>query len=220
MGVPKPKWLKAQWSQEGASNAAEKIIASCKSVFQAKQDDCNGFLAAVANLYFQCTGFDYDDADGVLRHVMNPDNGWTDQQKDPQNAILAAKSGNFVIAGMRSTDFTPARNHGHLAIVVGLDGQRSGKVIVPLCYAGSLRGPAAYGKRISMTFRASDAQNGNIFYFSKFPDIEPVESAFEIALDVLRKTRLPYFRNPMVHRTPAKGMRDLPSAVPQLTRDA
>ena len=52
-----------------------------------------------------------------------------------------AKAGKIVVAAMTAAALHDS--HGHLAVVVGCDGQPSGETIVPIGYAGSIGNPAA-----------------------------------------------------------------------------
>jgi hypothetical protein len=161
---------------------AQQIIAECVAEFADNQGDCNQFLKAVANHFFQSTGFDGKNADGIIAYAQNSPTGWVDLQGDPSVAITTAKNGDFVFAGMTSTALN--QNNGHVAVVVGEDGQPSGAppVTVPMCYAGSLGGAAISDGKISETFPAIAARNGQVQYFSKTPDIQPSETAFGIVL--------------------------------------
>jgi hypothetical protein len=152
---------------------AEKIIATCQAEFAAHSGDCNGFMKAVAGHYFANLGMDGLNADGIGDLMIAGTHGWKTLANDPAAAIAAAIGDGFVVAAMKTTDFDPPQAHGHLAVVVGLPGQPSGTVVVPLCYAGSLGGPTAYGQRVSTTFPAKAARAGGIRYFTNTPDQQP-----------------------------------------------
>lgn len=152
-------------------SVSDQIVATCEADYDANKGDCNQFLKAVANDYFDTTGFDGLDADGIIGVLANAANGWANLNNDPQQAIADAKGGKFVVAGMTSAQL--ADPHGHLAVVVGQDGQLSGTVIVPMCYAGSIGPNAVRDQRVSETFPATAARTGLVGYYSKTPDKTP-----------------------------------------------
>lgn len=168
-------------------SVAQKIIAVCINEFDANQDDCNKFLKAVAKHFFAATGFDGKNADGILAYVQNSATGWVDLLGDPAQAIVAAKGGDFVFAGMTSTEL--GQTNGHVAVVVGEGGQLSGNVMVPMCYAGSLGGASAFDQKVSVTFPAKAAQSGRVRYYSKTPNIQPKNAAFDMLRSVVAKMR-------------------------------
>ena len=98
--------------------------------------------------------------------------------------VAAAKSGQMVVAGMTSDE--PGDAHGHLAVVVGDDGQVSGTVVVPICHAGSLS-PAGrvQRKRVSATFPAQMARNSRISHFARDVETLPVADAVSRLADRL-----------------------------------
>ena len=67
------------------------------------------------------------------------------------------------------------QHHGHVAVVVGCDGQVSGAVTVPVGYAGSIENPAAQldGGRISGTFAETMVRSEALDYYFKPPDRQP-----------------------------------------------
>lgn len=164
----------------GSPDLSDKIVASCERAFADSAGDCGRFLNVVASQYFADGGFDEDDPNRIVERMSCAGSGWIHLGNDPLEAVKAAKRGLFVIAAMRSKEFQPARERGHLAIVVGRQGSRSGATLLPICYAGGRGGPAICGRRISGTFPMSAAESRTISYFARRPVIEPAESAFEI----------------------------------------
>ena len=63
------------------------------------------------------------------------------------------------------------QSNGHVAVVVGCEGQPSGGTIVPLGYAGSLDNPAArlVGGRLSGTFAAAMVRSEQLDYYFRPP---------------------------------------------------
>lgn len=148
-------------------NTADEIRSECASTFAANSDDCNKFVKGVTRRFFEPDLFQGADmnADAIIAD-MHSSADWTDLAKSHDQAIAEAKAGKFVVAGMTSAEI--GGTNGHLAIIVGDDGEKSGKVIVPICYAGSLNVAARVQRqKVSRTFRATDAQEGKINYFSR-----------------------------------------------------
>lgn len=151
----------------------EQIINACEMKFNNSfNTDCNKYIKAVSESFFDPGLLDGLNADGIIDFLSNEGNGWANLGKNHTLAIIDAKANKFVIAGMKSLELND--DHGHLAVVVGLDGQASGTVIVPICYAGSLNPSARVSKkRVSETFNATFARESKISYFSKAPDRIP-----------------------------------------------
>jgi hypothetical protein len=151
---------------------AKQIIDSCAAAFAENSGDCNKFLKA-ALLEFLVAGYlDNLDADGIVGKLQSQGQGWT-RSRDIGTAITKAKSGNVVVAGMTSTSL--GQHHGHVAVVVGCDGQPSGGTIVPVGYAGSLESAEARieGAKLSWTFAATLVQSQELDYYFKAPDRTP-----------------------------------------------
>lgn len=164
----------------------DKIISKCAAKFAANSADCNRFLKAVAADFYEpdlFTGANMD-ADRIIAWLERPANGWADLEKSHSDAISDARAGKFVIAGMTSSELSD--DHGHLAIVVGDPGELSGTVTVPICYAGSLNSTArVQRKRVSETFGAQVARDGEIRYYSKAVGVVPGLSALDILLNAI-----------------------------------
>ena len=145
---------------------AQQIIASCEAAFPAHRGDCNQFVKAALGPFLVDGYFGVLDADGIVGKLKQSGEGWTCSRKI-DDAIGAAKAGNVVIAGMTSAALS--QQHGHVAVVVGCDGQVSGDVAVPVGYAGSLENPAAQldGGRLSGTFAATMVRSEALDYYFK-----------------------------------------------------
>ena len=158
--------------------------------FSANSEDCNKYVKAVASVFFepdQFTGPNMN-ADAIVSNMRNSDK-WTKLATSHVEAIQNAKTGLFVIAGMTSSELSST--NGHLAVVVGDDGQNSGTVLVPICYAGSLNPNArVQRKRVSETFGAEPARKSRISYFSRKPDTVPEAPAVTRLVDYLRGLRV------------------------------
>lgn len=164
----------------------EQIIAECALAFSANSEDCNRFVKAVSAVFFDpdlFTGPNMN-ADAIVGQVRASPN-WQNLGNSHAAAIAAAKKDKFVLAGMTSTELGGA--HGHLAIVIGDDGQLSGSVLVPICYAGSLNPSARVQReRVSATFGATFARESKISYFARDPQTLPTTAALHRLVDRLR----------------------------------
>jgi hypothetical protein len=148
---------------------AKQIIDSCEASFAAHRGDCNQFVKAALGPFLVVDYFLDLDADGIVGKMRQAVEGWICSRKIV-DAIAAAKAGHIVIAGMTAASL--GQHHGHVAVVVGCDGQASGAVTVPVGYAGSLENPAAQlnGGRISGTFAATMVRSESLDYYFKSPD--------------------------------------------------
>src|SRR5262245_4742554 len=137
-----------------AHDVARAIIESCDTNFEPNCGDCNKFLKAALNAFLADGYLDGLNADQIVGKLKSSGQGWG-TSRSIATAIEQAKAGNVVVAGMTSAAL--GQSHGHVAVVVGCDGQKSGDTIVPLGYAGSLDNPAARlaGGRLSGTFAAT-----------------------------------------------------------------
>lgn len=185
-------------------DARDEILAECALAFAGNSEDCNKYVKAVSGPFFDPDlftgpGMNADAIVALLRTSVD----WTSLGTSHDKAIANAKAGQFVVAGMTSAELQST--NGHLAVVVGDDGQISGTVRVPICYAGSLN-PAArvQRKRVSETFGAQVAREGKINYFSR--DVQTVPAVFAISrlVDELRGVRVPPTEMALV---PAMGKR-------------
>lgn len=167
---------------------AEKIIAKCVEAYAVHRGDCVDFVAEVVRHFLEGPGFDGAVlADEVVRRLRAAGSPWK-QSYDIARAIAAAKAGDLVLAGLSSRELDAA--HGHLALVIGVDGQRSGAVIVPIAYAGSIGRAAIAGKRLSGSFPAALVRNAKVEYFIRTPDTEPAASGMAILRSVAARPRL------------------------------
>src|SRR6185312_15974869 len=148
---------------------AKQIIDSCEASFPVHRGDCNHFVKAALGPFLVADYFGALDADGIVGKLKQTSEGWTCSRKIV-DAIAMAKAGYVVIAGMNSAAL--GQHHGHVAVVVGCDGQISGKVTVPVGYAGSLESPAAQldGGRLSGTFATTMVRSEALDYYFKPPD--------------------------------------------------
>ncbi len=164
-----------------SATSAEKIIAKCRENYQTHKGDCVEFASAVLKHFFSSPDFDGGVfSDTVVTRLRNGATYKWKKTSSIATAIAQAKAGNFVIAGMKSTEL--GDTNGHLALVCGVSGQPSGNppVIVPVGYAGSIGGNSIENARLTGTFNAAMVRAENIDYFYKTPDIEPADTAVAI----------------------------------------
>lgn len=107
--------------------AAEQVLAAAKKVYPAWKNDGSGFVRAVA-LEFSITL--QGNADSLVDYW---DANW---EVIPRvDALDYVREGRFVVAGLRSKDHQPARNNGHVVVIIEGPPYRN---IYPLCYGGSI----------------------------------------------------------------------------------
>lgn len=143
---------------------AQAIVKACELAWPANNDDCNKFVKAALADFLAAGYFDGLNADAMVGKMKQAAEAWI-LTTSIAAAIVGAKAGKVVIAGMTSEEL--GQKYGHLAIVVGCDGQHSGAVSVPVGYAGSLHNESARlnGGRLSGTFLATTVQEEGINYF-------------------------------------------------------
>lgn len=150
------------------NQVANQILQSCESQFAANNTDCNHFLKAALLPFLALGYFDGLDADGIVGKLRTAEARWTNT-RSISDAITGAKGGNIVVAGMTSAALNDT--HGHVAVLVGCDGQPSGDTIVPVGYAGALNPVARLdGGRLSGTFLATTVRSEGLDYYIKAPD--------------------------------------------------
>lgn len=158
---------------------SDKIIAQCELAWPTHKGDCVEFASAVLKHFFSAPDFDGQVLADKIVADLRKSAKWT-RTTSIATAIARAKSGDFVLAGLRAAELGSA--HGHLAIVAGLDGQPSQSVIVPIGYAGSIGGHPVCRERLSGTFKASLVRAEKVDYFYRVPDIEPGASGLNLLL--------------------------------------
>jgi hypothetical protein len=150
------------------NHAAQTIVDTCKDVWPAAHEgggtfheNCNWFAIEVASrLGVTLTG----SADDIVNQIGEAD--WTKVSNGPA-ARDAVTQGKFVVCGIKSTDFTHPRDHGHVAVVV--PGALNPAGWAPAGYWGSdspdVASDGGAGKPISLCFRAEDKDK--IYYASR-----------------------------------------------------
>jgi hypothetical protein len=151
---------------------AGKILSSCAVNFVANSDDCNKFLKAALADFLPEGYLDNLNADEIVAKMRSAAGGW-ETSRAIDIAIAKAKAGNVVVAGMTAAALR--QHHGHVAVVVGCEGEVVGGTTIPVGYAGSLGNPAARleGGRLSQTFAASLVRSGGLDYYFRPADRVP-----------------------------------------------
>jgi hypothetical protein len=183
---------------------AEKIIATCRAMYPTFKNDCVEFAAAVLRHYFMAPDFDGGVlADDVVARLRATGSGWRRTRRIAE-AIADAKAGMFVLAGLQSREMGSGVRHGHLAIVVGVDGKQSRPqdVVVPIGYAGSIGRASIENDLLSRTFRADLVREEALDYFIRAPQIEPAATAVTLLLDLPRRLQLRSRRGNVAPLTP------------------
>jgi hypothetical protein len=91
---------------------AHRVVAAC-AVCEGHMKPCNIFTREVAHCLGVALPGGYGDADEILTYL---DMHW--RRLSPEQAILAAGKGVFVVAGLRSSDFSSKQNSGHVCVVI------------------------------------------------------------------------------------------------------
>jgi hypothetical protein len=133
--------------QAPPSSKGQPIIDRCEAAFDANKNDCSAFVrAVVAASGITLTG----QADNIVDQVTGT--GWV-QLTDGVQAASMADAGMLVIAGLKSSEHTPPRNNGHVAIVVS-GPLANGKY--PTGYWGSSGGASAKNQTLNYSWNPAD----------------------------------------------------------------
>lgn len=126
----------------------QHIIDICEANWEANKTDCNHFVKAVADALGVTLFGPNDNADAILNKLAGAA-GWS---LIPNRAQVEsqASAGQFIIAGLQSTEFHPPRNNGHVVVVV--QGDDSSHPGFPMAYWGKLGGVGAKDSSIRNAF--------------------------------------------------------------------
>lgn len=123
------------------------------------RDNCSGFVKAVAKalgIPLPATATADDIADEVAAK-------WTAVASGPDAARLAA-TGQFVLAVLKAADHSPARNNGHVAIVVSGVLYRK---TYPVVWGGSIGSAQSRGdKSVGEVWNRSDRDNVKYYAYA------------------------------------------------------
>lgn len=124
------------------------------------KNNCSGFVKAVAKKLGVPLP-DTANADGIIDSISS---SWKKLESGTEAARLAS-TGVFVLVGLKATSHTPARNNGHVAIVI------RGKLYkekYPVVWGGSTGGAQSQGdKSVGEVWNKSDRDN--VVYYSYSP---------------------------------------------------
>jgi cell wall-associated NlpC family hydrolase len=141
----------------------DKCTASWEEEFFAgtkNKDNCSGFVKSVAQK-LNVPLPQFGNADGIMDEISR---NWTSVSSG-KDAAAKASLGMLVIAGLKAADHTPARNNGHVVIVV------SGtlyKNTYPRCWCGSIGSAQSKGdKTIGEVWNQTDRDNVEYYAYPK-----------------------------------------------------
>lgn len=141
------------------ATASECILAACKSSWDESfiagtrnSSNCSGFIKAVAKkmgVPLPATANADDIVDAIAAGWLRLDSG--------ADAAQRATTGSFVIVGLKSGDHSPARNNGHVALVVPGELYRKA---YPMVWCGSTGGAQSQGtKSVGEVWNRTDRES-------------------------------------------------------------
>lgn len=144
----------------------QAIIATCEANWDANKSDCNHFVKAVAVALGVTIFSDGDNADAIMDKLSGAV-GWN-LIGDLPTVEADATAGMFIIAGLKSADFTPPRANGHVVVVVqGDDPNHPG---YPMAYWGMLGGVGQKDSSIRNSFTPNTDLPNVKYYGTTLPD--------------------------------------------------
>lgn len=160
--------IRGAFSDEGLS-----VPDVCERHWEVHKSDCSAFVRAVAS---ECGLTLMGNADAITATIQGP--GWT-VLADGIAAAASAEGGDLVIGGLAGTEHDPARNHGHVVVVVA--GELAHEKY-PRAYWGTLGGTGRKNATINWAWTAADRDR--VHYAARaigatsvrvFGDEQPVE---------------------------------------------
>lgn len=132
----------------------QKTVEACKAAYETWKGDCSGFVKAVGlKLGIVLTG----NADAIVAALAS---SWT--KTDRASCVDWALRGRLVIAGLASKKHTPARNNGHVVVIVGGERYRG---LYPMCWGGSIGSAQSPGtKSVGEVWNKTDRDNVVYYY--------------------------------------------------------
>jgi hypothetical protein len=126
----------------------QHIIDTCEAKWDANKSDCNHFVRAVTDA-LGVTIFSPGDNANAIMEKLSAAADWN-LIGDRATVEADAAAGMFIIAGLKSGDFTPPRTNGHVVVVVnGDDPNHPG---YPMAYWGMLGGVGQKNSSIRNSF--------------------------------------------------------------------
>jgi hypothetical protein len=156
---------------------AQYIIDVCEANWDANKSDCNHFVKAVASALGVNLFASGDDADGILNKLAAA-SGWN-SIGDLATVESDAAAGQFIIAGLKSGNFNPPRQHGHVVVVV--KGDDPNHPSFPLAYWGTLGGVGQKDSSIRNTF-IPDVDLPNVQYYGSTLAEATIDAAFRVPM--------------------------------------
>ena len=147
-------------------NLDQCIIDQCKASWEEaflkgtlNKNNCSGFLKSVAGklgVPLPATA----NADGLVDAISG---SWK-KLADGATAAREAAAGNFVVVGLKGPDHTPARNNGHVGIVVAGPLYRG---TYPMMWCGSIAQAQSQGtKSVGEVWSRADRDNVGYYEYA------------------------------------------------------
>jgi len=144
------------------------IVDACKEAFEKSyiegtpnKNNCSGFVKEVARKLGVPLPHTAN-ADGIVDHLAA---NWA-EVADGAEAARQAGTGKLVLVGLKASDHTPARNNGHVAVVVSGDLYRSK---YPKVWGGSTGSAQSQGtKSVGEVWNRSDRDNVTYYAYGLF----------------------------------------------------
>jgi hypothetical protein len=158
----------------------QHIIDVCEANWEANKNDCNHFVEAVADALGVTLFSAGDNADAIMDKLASAP-GWSLIPSTPDLSTVEADAavGQFIIAGLKSGDFTPPRAHGHVVVVVkGDDPAHPG---YPMAYWGTLGGVGQKDSSIRNSFTPNTDLPNVKYYGTSLPDVTTGRFAAHLA---------------------------------------
>jgi cell wall-associated NlpC family hydrolase len=141
------------------------IVEACKAAFDkeyipgtANKDNCSGFVKEVAHALGVVLPHTAN-ADGIVGHLMTH---WSPVASGAEASRLAG-TGTLVLVGLKAADHTPAKNNGHVAVVISGDLYRSK---YPLVWGGSTGSAQSKGtKSVGEVWNRTDRDNVSYYAY-------------------------------------------------------
>ena len=135
--------------------SAATIGDALPDAYESNSGDCSGFVRAVAlRLGFVLTG----NADAIVDALRR---NWRELDDVPR-VLREVRAGKFVIAGLKSSEHTPKKDHGHVVVVV--DGLLY-RGEYPRCWSGSAKSIARSDGAKSVGEIWNQTDRDNLSYF-------------------------------------------------------
>jgi len=144
------------------------IVKACEDCWEgtfipglANKDNCSGLVKAVAQKLK--IPISRGQADAIVDYLSNH-SSWRELTSGNE-AKIQAETSHLVIAGLKSGDHSPARNNGHVVIVVGGMLYRGS---YPKCWSGSTGAAKSQGtKSVGEVWNTRDRENVHYYCYTQ-----------------------------------------------------